>query len=271
MGAPRRRFLSGKLKQTMHAEKRSRSLVVLMMIAWFTGSVSLLLFGFFLWHGAWQSVALPLSATGQLLWNAGLSVLFFLQHSGMVRRSLWLRLAPWLPKYTHRAVYTITSGVVLTAVVFLWQPADTVVLELQGGWRWLARGVFFTGLAGFAWSSIALQYFDAFGISDLRAHLQRTVRKSGPFSIRGPYRWVRHPFYLFTIFLIWSCPDLTIDRLLFNVIWTAWIYIGARLEERDLVAEFQEQYRHYQRCVPMLIPWKGPLQVKAGKAASTNR
>ena len=242
-----------------------------MMIARCTGSVSLLLFGFFLWNGAWQSVDLFLSATGRFLWNTGLSVLFFLQHSGMVRPSLWSWLAAYLPPYTHRAVYTIASGVVLTAVVFLWQPADTVLLELQGGWRWLARGVFFAGLAGFAWSSIALKYFDAFGISDLRAHLQGTARKSEPFSIRGPYRWVRHPFYLFTILLIWSCPDLTADRLLFNVIWTAWIYIGARLEERDLVAEFQEQYSQYQLSVPMLVPWKRPLQVKAGKAKPTNR
>jgi len=249
----------------MQAEKRTRTITALMMTAQFAGSVSLLLFGFFLFNGAWQSVDLFQSSSSQILWNAGLSVLFFLQHSGMVRRGLWSWLAPWLPKYTHRAVYTIASGVVLTAVVFLWQPADTVVLELQGGWRWLARGVFFAGLAGFAWSSIALRYFDAFGISDLRAHLQGTVRKSEPFSIRGPYRWVRHPFYLFALLLIWSCPDITADRLLFNVTWTAWIYVGARLEERDLVADFQEPYRLYQRSVPMLIPWKGPLAVKADR------
>lgn len=74
------------------------------------------------------------------------------------------------------------------------------------------------------------------------------------FVVRGLYRWVRHPLYLFMILMIWSCPDLTSDRLLFNGLWTVWIVIGSILEERDLVSEFGNAYREYQRKVPMLIP-----------------
>lgn len=250
----------------MGVDKRSRAIAVLMMTARYTGSMSLLLFGIFLFNGAWHFVDLPLSTTGQYFWNAGLSALFFIQHSGMVRRSLWARLEKHLPNYAHRAVYTIASAVVLTAVVSLWQPADSMPLQLHGPWRWLTRGVFLLGLAGFAWSSLALKYFDAFGIGDPKAHLKGTTRQPQQFSIRGPYRWVRHPFYLFAILLIWACPDLPPDRLLFNVLWTAWICIGAHLEEKDLVAEFQAPYRSYQRRVPMLIPWKGPLAVPADQS-----
>jgi protein-S-isoprenylcysteine O-methyltransferase Ste14 len=54
--------------------------------------------------------------------------------------------------------------------------------------------------------------------------------------------------------MIWSCPDLTADRLLFNLLWTAWIVVGTLLEERDLVAQFGEEYRVYQTEAPMLIP-----------------
>ncbi|MCK7479628.1 MAG: hypothetical protein M0C28_21625 [Candidatus Moduliflexus flocculans] len=56
-------------------------------------------------------------------------------------------------------------------------------------------------------------------------------------TITGPYRLVRHPLYLLSIVMIWSCPDLTTDRLLFNLLWTGWIVVGAYLEERDLVAD----------------------------------
>jgi protein-S-isoprenylcysteine O-methyltransferase Ste14 len=77
-----------------------------------------------------------------------------------------------------------------------------------------------------------------------------------PLTVRGPYRWVRHPLYLLVLIMIWSCPDLTLDRLLFNILWTVWIYIGALLEERDLVADFGDAYRHYQQKVPMLIPFR---------------
>jgi protein-S-isoprenylcysteine O-methyltransferase Ste14 len=61
------------------------------------------------------------------------------------------------------------------------------------------------------------------------------------------------------ILMIWSCPNLTIDRLLFNVLWTLWIVIGSIFEERDLIAEFGDTYREYQKQVPMLIPrWIWP-------------
>jgi protein-S-isoprenylcysteine O-methyltransferase Ste14 len=59
--------------------------------------------------------------------------------------------------------------------------------------------------------------------------------------------------------IIWSVPVVNSDRLLFNVVWTFWIVIGSYLEEKDLVAEFGEKYQFYQKTVPMLVPWKGPI------------
>jgi protein-S-isoprenylcysteine O-methyltransferase Ste14 len=76
--------------------------------------------------------------------------------------------------------------------------------------------------------------------------------------IWGPYRWVRHPLYLTTLLMICSHPDLTADRLLFNILFTVWILAGTVLEERDLVDAYGDDYREYQRAVPMLIPYRKP-------------
>jgi protein-S-isoprenylcysteine O-methyltransferase Ste14 len=67
---------------------------------------------------------------------------------------------------------------------------------------------------------------------------------------------VRHPLYFSILLMIWCRPDLSVDRLLFNALFTAWIVVGTLLEERDLVTEFGEDYLDYQRNVPMIIPWK---------------
>jgi protein-S-isoprenylcysteine O-methyltransferase Ste14 len=64
--------------------------------------------------------------------------------------------------------------------------------------------------------------------------------------------------YLVVLLMIWSYPVLTTDRLLFNVLWTTWIVIGTVLEERDLTADFGNDYREYQRNVPMLLPTRMP-------------
>jgi len=45
------------------------------------------------------------------------------------------------------------------------------------------------------------------------------------------------------------------DRLLFNVLWSAWILAGTLLEERDLSREFGAEYGSYAKNVPMLIPF----------------
>ena len=42
--------------------------------------------------------------------------------------------------------------------------------------------------------------------------------------------------------MIWSFPDWTSDRLLLNILWSGWIVLGARWEERDLVNNFGKPY-----------------------------
>ncbi len=194
---------------------------------------------------------------GVLLWDAALSLAFFLQHSGMVRRPFRAGLARRVPARYQGAVYSIASGVVLTLVVVLWQRSDNHLLVLRGLPRLGLRALSAAAVAIFFWGAYALRGFDPLGLGPIQAHLRGRPYQAAPFVVKGPYRWVRHPLYSCVIVLIWSSPDLTADRFLFNVLWTAWICAGAVLEERDLVAEFGEPYREYCRRVPRLVPWSG--------------
>jgi hypothetical protein len=193
-----------------------------------------------------------------LTWDAALSLAFFLQHSGMVRRPFRARLARTIPPRYDGAVYSIASGIVLTLVVVLWQRSEIHLLVLRGIPLLISRALSVSAVAVFLWSAYALRGFDPLGLGPIQAHLRGRSYRTARFVVKGPYRWVRHPLYSCVIVLIWSSPELTADRLLFDVLWTAWICAGAVLEERDLVAEFGEDYRDYRRKVPMLVPWRGP-------------
>jgi protein-S-isoprenylcysteine O-methyltransferase Ste14 len=195
---------------------------------------------------------------GVLCWDALLSIVFFVQHSGMVRRQFRARIAGLIPPHYHRAVYSIASGVALAGVVLLWQPSGHHLLVLEGPFRGVAVAVALLAIALFVWGAFSLSNLDLFGLASIRAHLRGSAEPAPPFIVRGPFRWVRHPWYLGVIMLFWSCPDLTTDRLLFNVLWTSWVCIGARLEEADLRSEFGDVYNRYCEQVPMLIPWRGP-------------
>ncbi len=230
----------------------------LMLLSTVSAAGSLLLFAF----RPVGTAILPLHWPESLLlpWDALLSCAFFLQHSGMVRSGFKARLAAVIPPPFHRAIYSLASGIVLAAVVLLWQPSSLHLLTLRGAYRWAAQTAPLLALALFIWGAVAVRDIDFFGLAAIRAGLRHNPSPPPVFLVRGPYRWMRHPWYCGVLLLIWSCPDLTADRLLFNVLWTTWVCLGATLEEKDLLSEFGDAYARYRRQVPMLIPWRGPMK-----------
>jgi protein-S-isoprenylcysteine O-methyltransferase Ste14 len=215
---------------------------------------SLLAFLVFLFVGSLHLVNLGLDRSGVLWFDAGLSLSFFIQHSAMIRKSTRRWLTRLVPEIYSGALYTIVSGVVLLAAVLLWQGSDVSIVSLSGLGRWSLRVVSLAALAGFVWGIRSLKFFDPFGVRPILSRLRGKTPKPVPLVAAGAYRWVRHPLYLFMLLMIWASPDLTADRLLFNILWTLWVVVGTIMEERDLIAEFGDTYREYRRNVPMLIP-----------------
>ncbi len=218
------------------------------------GGGSLLLFVYFLLFGTPSPIGIAHSDAARLAFDAFLCLAFFVQHSVMIRRGAKQRLAKRIPSTYHPALYSIASGACLFVLVLAWQPTTHFLFRLQGPARWLSAAIALLAVAGFVWGVRSLRGFDPFGTLPIKAALRGTAAPSSAFVIRGPYRYVRHPLYLFMLLLIWSTPRFSTDQLLFNVLWTAWIIVGTTLEERDLLADFGRTYRQYQASVPMLIP-----------------
>jgi protein-S-isoprenylcysteine O-methyltransferase Ste14 len=244
--------------------KQPVSAMVIMHGAALAGRLSLLAFVVFIFEGSFNLTGTNLQPSRWLIRDTLLSLLFFMQHSGMIRRSFRNWMARRIPHVYHGAVFTTAASLALALVVVFWQSSGPPLFSLGGPLRWLARGVFFAGAAGIAWGYWSLRGFDPYGIAPIRARLSGTAVQPQPLTIRGPYKWVRHPLYFFVLLMLWSFPEPTADRLLFNLLWTGWIFSGAVFEEKDLLAEFGKGYREYQRTVPMLIPWKGFTCKKGG-------
>jgi protein-S-isoprenylcysteine O-methyltransferase Ste14 len=228
------------------------------------GGLSLLGFALLLAFGPFEPLPLGLDTGSALLWDAALCLVFFVQHSVMVRQGFQRRLAGLVPARFHPAVYSIASGIALLVLLLLWQHAHVLLVSVGDAPRFALRGVFVAAGLGFLWAVRSLGSFDTFGLEPIRAHRAGRDLRRLPLAVRGPYRWVRHPLYSLLLVLLWTSPDVTADRLLLNSLFTAWIVAGALLEERDLVREFGASYRDYQRRVPMLVPWKAPERFPGG-------
>jgi len=89
----------------------------------------------------------------------------------------------------------------------------------------------------------------------------RTLGRPGSVVTRGPYRWVRHPYFLAILVLLlgtivalraWAALLLFLPAVRLTV-------ERARREEHNLMLRFPEAYGRYARLVPFLLPLAPPL------------
>lgn len=228
----------------------------LLFLAALIGGGGLLTFMLFLFRGSFSIVDLRLSNIQVLIFDASLCLLFFAQHSLMARKPFRHRLKTFFPSPYYGAFYAVASGIAVLVLVIFWQEATQAIFSMQSFMRLIFRGVFALAIAGVAWTVFSLGFFVNFRVQSMVDDLRDRKSAVSLTTDRGPYRYIRHPLYLSSLLMIWSNPDLTLDRLLFNLVFTIWVIIAILLEERDLIASYGDSYRSYQSEVPMLIPFR---------------
>jgi protein-S-isoprenylcysteine O-methyltransferase Ste14 len=193
--------------------------------------------------------------------------LFAVQHSVMARKEFKNWWTQYVPKSVERSTYVLFASLTLIVLFWLWRPMPAVIWHISN--PELAMAV--TGLSFLGWlivltSTWLINHFELFG-------LQQVVDNLAGHSIQQPafrtplfYKFVRHPIYLGFIIAFWATPTMTLGHLLFAAVTTAYVVVGITLEERDLVAQFGDEYRRYRERVSMLIP----MLVFRRKAARTN-
>jgi len=111
-------------------------------------------------------------------------------------------------------------------------------------------------LAG-AWHYDLLQFSGIRQITTGSSH--HVLSETGRLKTTGVLSVTRHPWYLGGILFVWAaCETMDVAVLVRNMILTAYLIVGAILEERKLLIEFGDEYRAYQELVPMLVllPWR---------------
>ena len=191
--------------------------------------------------------------------DAALLSLFALQHSGMARPAFKRWFTRVVPAPLERSTFVMATNVVLVLLYWQWRPLPALAWDVEAG----AARALLHGLAALGWllvlaSTFLIDHFDLFGVRrSWRAALGRGPRPSSPFVTRALYRIVRHPIMLGFLIAFWAAPTMTLGHLLFAGVTTGYILVAVKyLEERDLVAQFGDTYRDYQRRVPMLLPWR---------------
>ncbi|HUT34244.1 MAG TPA: isoprenylcysteine carboxylmethyltransferase family protein [Planctomycetota bacterium] len=101
----------------------------------------------------------------------------------------------------------------------------------------------------------------------LHAWAKGCLRQNNVMAVVGPYRFVRHPFYLANALVDAGVAVMSGWWLLQLVLplWWLGIYVPVmRREEVRLTSLFGSSYQEYMARVPMLLPWRLPLPSTGG-------
>jgi protein-S-isoprenylcysteine O-methyltransferase Ste14 len=151
--------------------------------------------------------------------------------------------------------------------------AMMIVLRLGGLALWAAVIAFMINPALMAWSSIPLSagarwtgvaltvvtaVFLIWTLRSLGPNLTDTVvtRAAHTLVTRGPYRWVRHPFYDCMALFIMSISLMMANWLVIasGTVMFALLAIRSRREEQKLLERFGEPYRAYRAATGRFLP-----------------
>jgi len=137
------------------------------------------------------------------------------------------------------------GGVVVYMVNPSWMAWSS--LPLPAFIRWMGLAVFALAATMFRWA-----------LNTLGPNLTDTVvtRRAHTLVTRGPYRWVRHPFYDAAALMILAISLLTANWFLLLAGCTVMLLlvIRTRTEEANLVARFGDVYRDYMLQTGRFVP-----------------
>jgi methanethiol S-methyltransferase len=184
----------------------------------------------------------------------------------MARKPFKRWISRHIPAAAERSTFVLAATGMMAMMMLLWHPVGGAVWTVETP----ALRALLYGIYGFGWvlllaSSFTINHFDLFGLR--QSWLAFRGRPYTPIQFRNPwlYRQVRHPLYLGFFLGLWATPTMTVTHLVLALGLSAYILVGVRFEERDLIAEHPE-YATYRQRVPMFIPGTGSDPVTGPRA-----
>lgn len=182
-----------------------------------------------------------------------LFLLFAVPHSVMARPTVKAAMAQTIPSHLDRSTYVLVASAGLALLFWQWRPIPHVVWDTTGLGAGLLWATYVLGWTVVVLSTFLINHFDLFGLRQVYLHARGIDYR--PVGFRTPllYRVVRHPMMLGFFLVLWGTPRMTVGHLLFALLFSGYILLGVRLEERDLQSSLPG-YREYARRVPRLLP-----------------
>jgi methanethiol S-methyltransferase len=161
----------------------------------------------------------------------------------------------------YRLEYSVVSLLTLLPVLSLMaaRPGRTL-WSFEGTTADFLLAIRMTGIIGLTVALLQIDLLRFLGVKEAIAYFRGRPLPlpDERLVMRGAYRFVRHPLYLFGLITLWSSPAMTESALGFTIGVTIYVAVGSILEERKMAQAFGPAYGAYRKSVPWLIPFLKP-------------
>jgi methanethiol S-methyltransferase len=182
--------------------------------------------------------------------------IFGAQHTVMARPAFKQWWTQFVPKSLERSTFVFIADIIAWVMIWQWRPIEGVLWHVQNTVvSNLLIGISLLGWVAAVLSSFMINHFELLGLEQVWHDLRGTEPKKMTFKLRGFYKHVRHPLMLGFLVFFWVTPYMTASHFFFAVLFTIYVLVGIRYEERDLMKYHPEEYGKYKEAVPALLPF----------------
>ncbi|MBZ0179358.1 MAG: isoprenylcysteine carboxylmethyltransferase family protein [Melioribacteraceae bacterium] len=161
----------------------------------------------------------------------------------------------------YRLFFNFSSLIIFVAIYELSPKPDDVIYDLIFPYDIVMFVIQIFCVFGLLWT---LKYIDGkefLGISQIKRYVNGSydtteLDEHKTLVIKGPYKFSRHPVYLFSIVFLLARPTMDIFYAVFLSCIIIYFYIGSIYEERKLIEQFGETYVNYRNNVSRIFPIK---------------
>lgn len=163
------------------------------------------------------------------------------------------------------AFYRLTFNVIaLLGLYLIWDfgpHPSLLIYELPYPYDLIVTALQIPVAAGIIWCFKYICFREFIGISQINRFFkdeydENELDERMTFRAEGPYRFSRHPLYLFSILFLLFRPEMNLFYLTMFVSFVIYFYIGSVYEEKKLVKIFGSDYINYQNNVSKIFPVK---------------
>ena len=181
-------------------------------------------------------------------------------HSLLASRSVKL----WIKKIFrdliafYRLLYNVFGLLSLYLIYQLSPKPHLTIYDLPNPYDLIILIPQFLSIAGVFWTFKYICFKEFLGIDQVKRYFEKKysteLDEEYTLRIEGPYRYMRHPVYFFSITFLLFRPTMDLFYLTFFICIVAYFYIGSYYEEKKLVKQFGDIYEEYRKEVPRIFP-----------------